>query len=617
MKFWHTTLVLALGLTGCGDGGGGSSPTNPDTNPGGASVHGVVSQSGTGIRLSGVIVSSGGRSVQTDANGEYTLEVAADQDVVVDFSADGHAPGFERTLVAAGKEDAMMVSLKSQGSLQPYTRTTAQTLVQATEAGPYAVIFQADTLDTSDTDLRVAVTPLDPTKEATALPGELTSGESMLRPLTFAEFSIYDSIGRHVNLKPGSEAVVELPIPPTLRSRPEYQAGQTVHCYSFNPSTGQWEDFVVGTVTASSVDGVTPVVRATVKHFSWYGAAPQSDDCEWVVGRVVSAVDGNPLPDARVEAFPGTSTRTNANGEFTLITARGSNPSIVATRTYIDSDGSVSGTPGAKVIDFGKLDTDFDLLYPLISCQDAMAGTISPPSMIGLTATDARNVTVTIGRMELLSYNVTGWLTDTDAVVVLSDLLPDGTTGDPSSNAIVTLIGPDGTAYPMPETVLADTRTGLYTVNLAVLPGDRYTLTVDADANGTIDGSGSLSAIGNIAWSNPIDGSDLSRFELTADWSDTAVGTAGYSPVYWAAFNSNDLNNDTFAYYMGTERSFLVKDTATKSDLPAGSYTATLYGFSGAFQASAEYPVVNNITGSTVNGQFFSMRETTVNLTLH
>ncbi len=104
---------------------------------------------------------------------------------------------------------------------------------EKTEAGPYAVIFQANRFDTTDTNLKISITPLDPTKERTALPGSLVTGgasPSLLLPVTFAEFSILDSAGKRVNLKSSASGLVELPIPPSLRSA--YPNGTKIHCYA-------------------------------------------------------------------------------------------------------------------------------------------------------------------------------------------------------------------------------------------------------------------------------------------------------------------------------------------------------------------------------------------------
>ena len=56
----------------------------------------------------------------------------------------------------------------------------------------------------------------------------------------------------------------------------------------------------------STVDGTSPVLAASVRHFSWYGGAPEGNNCVDVYVKVVSAVDGTPLGNARVEASPGT-----------------------------------------------------------------------------------------------------------------------------------------------------------------------------------------------------------------------------------------------------------------------------------------------------------------------
>lgn len=103
------------------------------------------------------------------------------------------------------------------------------------------VSFQPNNLETTDTNLRVVVTPLDPTKDDAALPGDLIAGGASPTPLgavTFAEFSILDSQNRRINLKPGSSAIVELPIPPELRS--QYKIGDKIHCYAYNPQNSRW-----------------------------------------------------------------------------------------------------------------------------------------------------------------------------------------------------------------------------------------------------------------------------------------------------------------------------------------------------------------------------------------
>lgn len=622
-KYKHGVLALvaSLSLIACGGGGGGSDKPN---SGGGQTernlVNGIVRDSATGLRLAGVTVSGGGRKVVTNASGEYSLPLPpSDQPVTLSFTKANYAPGFDNVVVNESA-DALLVSLKRQGDLQDYNSRTTRTIFETTAAGPYAVIFQPDTLNSNDVNLRVSVTPLDPTIESDVLPGELGKSDVMLTPLTFAEFTILDSKGNHVNLRPGSEAVVELPIPPTLRDRPEYALGETIHCYSFNPETGQWEDFVEGTIVLSSVDGVTPVVRATVKHFSWYGAAPETDDCEWVVGTVVSAVDGKPLPGARVEAFPGTVTKADKNGFFQVVTSTGTNPEIVATRTYIDTDGSVSGMPGAKVIEFGKVKPDY--LYPLISCRDALQASTNtsraalPPG----PNDDYPQVQIVLGAVSLATYGVDAFLLDNSLTVQLYELLPDGQEGEWVSGAKVTLVNGQGQVVDVPEWTYGSEGSGIYMANLTVQAGERYTLNIDVDNNGTIDGSGFAYAIGDIEWANPVEGGNLSATNFIARWTDTGTGTPGYAPVYYAVIIPQDNDYTSFGYYVGSVPQFNVSDYYNPgTPLSAGTYSASVSAFSGAAGIdTGDFSVTNNITGPTVNGSFWSWKTKTINnFTLH
>jgi len=626
LKQMALALSLSVALAACGGGGnsgggngggGGGGSGDPDPVVDSNVVRGIVSDSASGKRLANVTVKAGDKTVTTNAKGEYALDLPAKTNVVLSFSAAGYAPGFEQTMVD-GNADALMITLKKQGDLQAYRADTTRTIVQRTESGPYAVIFKPNTLDTDDLNLRVSVTPLDPTKELSVLPGELILDDVALSPLTFAEFTILDSAGNHVNLKPGAEAVVELPIPSSLRGRPEYALGETIHCYSYNPLTGQWEDFVVGTIVRSSVDGVTPVVRATVKHFSWYGAAPEAEECQWFGGRVVSAVDGRPLPNARVEAFPGTVTRSDSNGEFYLVTTKGSNPTIVATRTYTDTTGSVSGMPGAKIIEFGKLDTDFLPLVPLVSCADALksARTGSVPKAARASAPD--DLVIKIGPVGELSYTVQASLNDSaggDFVLVMLDMLIPGVEGEEASEPVegakITLIDANGNAQVVPPLEQNGQFLGMYMLsNLDVVPGTRYTLQIDADNNGTIDGSGSVVAVGELAWTSPTEGAVLSRANFTASWSDSASIVDGYSPTYWVYITAKDAGSEAYAAYLGSDRLFLVKQLMDPTlDLPAGEYNAGVYVFNGwAPVGEADFDVINNVTGSTVHGAFYSMK---------
>jgi hypothetical protein len=597
----RTTLLLACLLAACHS----SSPTPQ----GAGSINGFVSDIGTGARLSGAAVSGGGQSATTDANGEFTLTGLTAGTVNLTITKTGYAAGYANGK-AGDSAQVVPVSLKKQGAQQSYAASTAVTLSEKTEAGPYAVIFQQNTLDTTDTNLKVSVTPLDPTKERSALPGSLvTTGAtpSLLLPVTFAEFTIVDSAGKRVNLKASASAIVELPIPPSLRSA--YPGGAKIHCYAYNSASGAWDDFVEGTVQTSSVDGVSPVLAASVRHFSWYGGAPQGNNCVDVYVMVVS-VDGKPLANARVEASPGTVGYTDATGGVVVRTATGTpgGTTFTAYQTGYDSKGT-------KYIVFGEVQKDVVGLAT-VSCS----APISPPGGTPLI--------IKTGVVTNLLYQVNGILTtgsSASAVVILSQGVPgpDGkiANASPASGAKITIAEAGGTAIPLTEIASG---TGYYSTGAGAVftAGKSYTLAVDADGNGSIDGTSTIVAVGDLAFTNPTNGVDVPAAGLTATWSDTgtAAGNAAYAPVYMASFSSTTTGVNDGAYYIGTSRQFNVISLVTGAALQPGAYSASLLGFSGYYaQTGAGLSVSNNVTGTGVTGTFgsFASSAAQISFTVH
>lgn len=616
-------LVLVPVLVACGGGGGhtGADAGPPDGGQvsGAGTINGIVSDIGTGARVVGATVAGGGQTTTTDDHGQFTLAGLATGTVNLTISKTGYAPSFASGK-AADHADAVMAWMKKEGAPQPYRADQATTLSQRTEAGPYAVIFQPSTLNTTDTNLMVSVTPLDPTKERKALPGNLVSGganPAPLIPVTFAEFTITDSHGARVNLKPSASATVELPIPPSLRA--SYPAGSKIHCYSYDGATGAWEDFVEGTVQTSSVDGVSPVLAAQVRHFSWYGGAPQSDNCVNVPVKVVSVIDGRPLGNARVEATPGTVTYSDADGNASVITTAMGVTTYTAYQTGFDVDGSLTGIPGAKYIEFGEV-TEQTSGTPT-SCRGGAQRT--EPS-----ATAADPLVIKIGVVKNALYRANGIMVGGGAGAGggLSVTLQSGVPGPdgnlvnplPASGAIITLSAASGgTAVTLAEIAPG---TGLYTApaGAAIAAGAAYTLQIDGDGNGSIDGAGTAFAVGDLAWTSPADGADVAAAGLTATWSDTASSNPAYAPLYEVSISS-DTSQDG-AFYVGTARQFAVTSQINGQPLTPGSYTASLVGFSGFTpQSGGGIQLTNNITGSGVTGTFFSVGNSppSVTFTVH
>ncbi|RIH81149.1 Carboxypeptidase regulatory-like domain protein [Calidithermus terrae] len=611
-------LALCAGLLLAACGGG-------KPNPGGSgTVSGFVTDIGSGAKLAGVSVEGVGTAAKTttDASGQFSLGGLAEGTVKLSFHKDGYAPGYATARTGA-QEASTLVALKKEGSAQPYDPATGQTLYQMTEAGPYAVIFAAGSLATADANLRVVITPLDPTKEGQALPGQLRAGSNPLIPVTFAEFSILDSAGRRINLKPGASAIVELPIPPELRGA--YPIGAKIHCYAYNPETGQWEDFVEGTVELSSVDGSTPVLRASIRHFSWYGGAPEGQKCRNGAVQVVDA-GGKPLEGATVVVTPGVNGTTNAEGVASVWIAEGSpNPKMYAYKVSTNSDGRIPELPRtAKVIDIGYFVTDdLGVVLPGLvekDCASVTASSAPVGPQSGHPGSPENPFVIRLGPVGAAVYDVEAWLlaSSGQAFVQIGQGIPgeDGEIeeSEPVDGARVTLLDGEGRSA-----VLTGLGGGSYYLEggLSLTPGRRYTLSIDADGNGSVEGSGSLVAVGNVAWEGGLDGSTRPAQGFTARWSDPASGVSGYSPVYYAVVSNGATEPEDydFDYYVGPAREFQPHSNALGAaegaPLKPGDYTGSLWAFSGAFAPAGrnDFTVSNNITGVGLSGRFYSFSQ--------
>jgi len=600
---------------GEGGAGGEAPPLVTPEEPG--TVYGIVTDIGTGAGVRGARVEAGGRSTTTDAQGAFELDGLEEGEVTVSIDAEGYAPAFASAEIGETTQP-VLARMKKQGAMQSYSTNSAMTLSEVTEAGPYAVILEPDSLETDDTELSISITPLDPTKEADALPGTLVAGgatSTLLVPVTFAEFTILDSNGERVNLRDSASAQVELPIPPELRG--EYPLDSKIHCYAYDPTTGKWEDFVEGTVQISSVDGTSPVLAASVRHFSWYGGAPEGDDCVDVYVKVVSAVDGRPLGNARVEATPGTTSYTDADGVALIRTTAGRS-NYVAYQTGLDVDGSLTGMKGAKYIEFGRVDED---LVGLV--QKPCTGDPSPtPGQSGVRGSANSPLVLEVGRVTGMLYEASAILQAGEGTgqiqVILQEGIPgpDGTIEEPfpTSGARILFGEAGGEQIELPELV---PDSGLYMPAdaIEVVAGKLYTLSIDGDGNGSIDGSGSAFALGTVEWTNPTDGDTVDASNFVASWSDTGseVGGAGYAPLYQAYLSSEDGSDAS--YYIGTEREYTVESMLNEGEpLQPGTYTASIIGFSGAF-SGGNVTISNNITGQGVTGLFYSFSNSSEDVT--
>ena len=592
---------------------------NPDAggNGGSGMVTGIVSDIGTGVRIAGAAVSGGGKNATTDAQGGFSLTGLATGAVELSITKSGYAPGYANA-TAGSSSDSVYVLLKSEGTPQSYATSGATTLSQSTANGPYAVILQPNSVDTTDSNITVSITPLDPTTEAAALPGTLVAGgvaKSVLLPVTFAEFTLRDSSGTRLNLKSSASAQVELPIPASLRDT--YPPNSKIHCYAYDSTTGKWDDFVDGTVQTSSVDGTTPVLAASIRHFSWYGGAPEGNDCVDVYVKVTSAVDGRPLGNARVEATPGTVAYTDADGNAVVrSTLGGGGSKFTAYQTGIDVDGSLTGMAGAKYIEFGEVTEELTGLVTKPCSSDIGSGSGSGS---GPGSSSGQPVPVKVGVVKNFLYNAIAVLSASGGTGSVVVILQSGVPGEdgqlenplPASGAKITVAeSGGGTPVLLPE---ISAGSGYYSTpgTFPITPGKTYVIAIDADGNGSIDGSGSASAVGDLTFTNPTDGATVAGDGLIASWTDSGAGNSGYSVLYFLFISGQ---NGGF-YYVGNDRQATVTNLLTGggAPLPAGDYTAEVSGWSGGLSlvGGGGLTFGNNITGAGVSGTFYSTGQST------
>jgi hypothetical protein len=288
----------------------------------------------------------------------------------------------------------------------------------------------------------------------------------------------------------------------------------------------------------------------------------------------------------------------------------GPSTTFTAYQTGIDVSGSLTGIPGAKFIEFGRVD---DELTGLVQkpCSDAIGG-----------ADKSKPVTVKVGVVKNVLYEANAIVTAATATlpgqvfITLQQGVPDQTgqlqDPTPADGALITVTPAGGT--PLAVTTLG-AGSGTYSITSpSITAGGSYTLEIDADGNGSIDGSATVVAVGELAWVNPTDLATVSGTGLVASWTDTgtALGGPGYAPIYEVLIAPVSGTSTSYSLFLGTDLSFAVSDLDPQaipgSPLPPGDYTASLWAFSGFTSSpTTGFTVTNNITGAGVTGIFWSI----------
>jgi hypothetical protein len=279
------------------------------------------------------------------------------------------------------------------------------------------------------------------------------------------------------------------------------------------------------------------------------------------------------------------------------------------TDTFVDANGNLIPKPGAKVIDIGRVE-ERDLIGLDGKNYSRTPGPCPSGSSQSVRTAATNPLPIRVAPAPEGFFQATALLQPGGvAFVQLEKGIPnadgDLENAEPASGANITITDNAGKTA-----TLSELSPGIYMANnLTVEPGKRYTLSIDADGNGSVDGSGSAFAVGNVAWSNLVNGGSYSAASLTATWSDSVASQPGYSALYQVTFQRNGGSGvSDFAVYVGSERSFEPRaQTSPPTPLAPGTYTVTLNAFSGAFSGSG-LNITDNITGVGMQGQIYSIQ---------
>ena len=200
--------------------------------------------------------------------------------------------------------------------------------------------------------------------------------------------------------------------------------------------------------------------------------------------KVTSAVDGKPLANARVEATPGTVAYTDATGVASVRSAVGPTPSeFTAYQTGIDVDGSLTGTAGAKYIEFGRVDVELVGLVTKACSEPASGG---QPSGTGSSGSP---IGISIGVVKGV-YQAVAILGTAGGEGTLSVQLVQGVPGPggelenpvPADGAKIYVSAQGGTPVMLAS---AGQGTGVYLSpsTFPITAGKTYTLSIDVDGN--------------------------------------------------------------------------------------------------------------------------------------
>lgn len=353
---------LAFVLTACG---GSDGPPPASTG----SVSGRVVSAANGAPVTNASVSAGSASVQTDAQGRFTLQdVPASARVVVKAQASGHGENFGIAEVRAGKASAIELRIAPSAPPQTFAADAAATLGVAQSTAQVVLPANALVVEGSGAaatgTLTARLTPIDPAGDPRSMPGDYTTSTgATLESFGALGVVLTDAAGNRLNLKAGSSATVRIPLATRSANPPA-----TIPLFHFNETTGRWVEEGSATLQGTAPD---QYYEGSVSHFSIWNADLVADTI-YVHGCLRHA-NGSPATWASV-----ISEGIDYSGlgyDFTDDEGRFSVPIRRNGRATVRSDEG----QGSNVVEVGPSATDITLTQCLVLNDAPMAPQIVVP----------------------------------------------------------------------------------------------------------------------------------------------------------------------------------------------------------------------------------------------
>ena len=360
-------FVAAFALSACSssdssDGGGTPAPQpliQPGTpvNPANmnlSALSGFVKDS-HGYALQGVTVTSGTETTKTDRNGGFVLNKVNTKNgrTIVKFEMDG----YNDIVRAAEKQDGDIweVVMTENWSSDVATNTYSSSQAIMSSVNSMIVDLKGDGYKKADDGAAFSGTVsqkvqyLDPDDEdfAEKMPGgdlaAVRSGENggtageevQLISYGMTKVDLTDaSTGEKLQLADGKPAKLTFPVPDKFKD----DKPSTIPLWSFNETTGLWEEEGVATY-----DATNDVYVGEVKHFSWVNLDVPEVRVRLTV--VVKDEKGNLLPGVKVDIDAQKNVITNKKGQVSTFVPKNTEFYVtVHSEDYANYDGSVKQT---------------------------------------------------------------------------------------------------------------------------------------------------------------------------------------------------------------------------------------------------------------------------------